>query len=166
MYDEYLPYEFHLRMTRQVAKDFRETGEQINGYQTFWKLVDACAGHDLIEDTRKSYNDIFLQLQRTIGVGVVDARDIVEMIFAVSNETGRNRAERANAHYYEKIRATPGAKFVKLCDKISNVRYSVMTKSDKLQMHKKEHINFLKEMQLEAIYQPMIDHLTELLTKA
>lgn len=160
MYDEYLPYEFHLRMTIQAAKDFIYLVPDVMSRGLH---IDACAGHDLDEDARKNYNDYFKELKTHYPES--DAKRVAEMIFAVSNERGRNRAERANAHYYEKIRDTPGARFVKLCDKIANVRYSVMTKSGKLQMHKEEHTHFLEEMQLTALYTPMVDHLYELLLK-
>lgn len=163
MYDEYLPYEFHLRMTIQAAKDFVACHPSGVHFQLF---LDACAGHDLDEDARKNYNDYLHALMECdFKWGKINATWISEIIFAVSNERGRNREERANAHYYEKIRTIPGAKFVKMCDKIANVRYSVMTKSSKLDMHKKEHAHFLSEMQLESVYQPMVDHLNELLNK-
>ena len=72
MYDTYLPYEFHLRMVNQVAMDYKHlldntkdyyTGEPYRGpRQEQVTLQDACLtatwGHDLIEDTRVSYNDV------------------------------------------------------------------------------------------------------------
>lgn len=160
MYDEYIPYEFHLRMTIQAAKDFIYLISDVRSRSLY---IDACAGHDLDEDARKNYNDYLSELKGYYPES--DAKKVAEMIFAVSNERGRNRDERASPNYYRKIRNTPGARFVKLCDKIANVRYSVLTKSSKLQMHKDEHTHFLEEMQLEIMYQPMVDHLNELLNR-
>ena len=57
---------------------------------------------------------------------------------------GKNRKERANDKYYEGIRNTDGAIFVKLCDRIANVQYSKMTKSRMFEMYKKENMEFLK----------------------
>ena len=151
MYDKYLPYEFHLRMVAQVAKDFEHlldntvdyfTGESLQGWNshTVVTLRQACHkaawGHDLIEDARQSYNDVK-------GVLGQEAADIV---FAVTNETGKTRKERANAKYYEKIRNTKGAIFVKLCDRIANVQYGKLTKSRQVEMYKKELPGFLAEL--------------------
>lgn len=161
-YGGYLPYEFHLKMALKVASQFHYI-VPIEEYDIY---LCAVAGHDLLEDTRKSYNDVLQQLmQGDEKYTEVIARIITEMIFAVSNETGRNRLERANARYYEKIRIIHGAKFVKMCDKIANVRYGVWHDSDKLGMHKKEHVHFLEEMQLEPMYNPMLHYLNDLLNR-
>jgi (p)ppGpp synthase/HD superfamily hydrolase len=147
MYSEYLPYEFHLRMVNQVAQDFNHllddtkdyfTGEKYRGpMQGQVTLMDACFratwGHDLIEDCRVSYNDVKEQL----------GQEAADIIYAVTNEKGKNRKERANDKYYEGIRNTPGAVFVKLCDRIANVQYSKMTKSRMFEMYKKENDDFI-----------------------
>ena len=151
-YSEYLPYEFHLRMVANAAKDFQHlldneldyfTGEKI-GYLSrkdkFVSLREACLlaawGHDLIEDTRVSYNDVMNQL----------GQEAADIIYAVSNEKGKSRAERANDKYYEGIRNTSGAVFVKLADRIANVQYSKMTKSRMFEMYKKENDHFLTSL--------------------
>jgi len=145
-YDTYLPYEFHLRMVNQVALDFKHllddtkdyfTGEKYRGpCQDQVTLQTACLratfGHDLIEDCRVSYNDVKNHL----------GQEAADIIYAVTNEKGKNRSERANDKYYEGIRNTPGAVFVKLCDRIANVQYSKMTKSRMFEMYKKENMNF------------------------
>ena len=149
-YDEFLPYEFHLRMVVQVYKDFKHllpenmlTFERACYHNSF-ETVDetqtaieyACWGHDLIEDCRVSYNDV----DRTLG------RNTAEIIYAVSNEKGKNRKERANDKYYEGIRNTPGAVFVKLCDRIANAQYSKMTRSRQFEMYQKENENFMNSL--------------------
>ena len=145
-YDTYLPYEFHLRMVNQVAQDYRHllddtkdyyTGEPYRGpRQEQVTLQDACMlatwGHDLIEDTRVSYNDVKTHL----------GQEVADIVYAVTNEKGKNRKERGGVKYYEGIRQTPGAVFVKLCDRIANVQYSKMTKSRMFEMYKKEHKDF------------------------
>jgi (p)ppGpp synthase/HD superfamily hydrolase len=87
----------------------------------------------LIEDCRVSYNDVKEQL----------GQEAADIIYAVTNEKGKNRKERANDKYYEGIRNTPGAVFVKLCDRIANVQYSKMTKSRMFEMYKKENDDFI-----------------------
>ena len=47
-----------------------------------------------------------------------------EIVYALTNEKGRTRAERANERYYEGIRTTPYAPFVKMCDRVANMTYS------------------------------------------
>ena len=172
-YDTYLPYEFHLRMVNQVAKDFQNllndtkdyfTGEDFRGpMQDQMTLRDACLmatwGHDLIEDTRVSYNDVKTHL----------GQEVADIIFAVTNEKGKNRKERANDKYYEGIRNTKGAVFVKLCDRIANVQYSKMTKSRMFEMYGKENQEFTKSLgwngsKDEHPYEKMFIYLNNLFT--
>lgn len=158
-YDKYLPYEFHLRMVVQVAKDFIYLVEK-SGEGDIDILIEdiimACYGHDLIEDTRVSYNDVKEVLGET-------AADIV---YAVTNEKGKNRKERGNHKYYEGIRNTPYAVFVKLCDRIANVQYSKMTKSRMFEMYKKENNQFVEKIGWDSSnthpYFPMISYLQNL----
>ena len=132
MYDTYLPYSFHLRMVSNVAKDYIHLlpkNLQVPAILAAW-------GHDLIEDTRVSYNDVKKEL----------GYDAAEIVYAVSNEKGKNRKERANDKYYKGICETPGATFVKLCDRIANVQYSKMTKSIQFEMYKEENENFTNSL--------------------
>ena len=129
-YDRYLPYEFHLNMVAQVARDY----QHLVSHTVAEIVILAAYGHDLIEDTRVSYNDV----REVLGVEVAD------IIYAVTNEKGKTRKERANEKYYAGIRDTPYAVFVKLCDRIANVQYSKMTKSRMFEMYKKENPDFIK----------------------
>ncbi len=54
--------------------------------------------------------------------------------------------DKENDKYYEGIRNTPGAVFVKLCDRIANVQYSKMTKSRMFEMYKKENDEFIVKL--------------------
>jgi (p)ppGpp synthase/HD superfamily hydrolase len=116
-----------------------------NVYEDFQHLLDeelnvhcgkAVFGHDLIEDTRVSYNDVKNQL----------GEEAADIIYAVTNDKGKNRKERAGDNYYEGIRNTPGAVFVKLCDRIANVQYGKMTKSRMFEMYKKENSEFILQL--------------------
>ena len=131
-YDRYLPYEFHLRMVNNVYEDFQHLLDtELNEY-----CGKAVFGHDLIEDTRVSYNDVKNQL----------GEEVADIIYAVTNDKGNNRKERAGDRYYEGIRNTPGAVFVKLCDRIANVQYGKMTKSRMFEMYKKENSEFIRQL--------------------
>jgi (p)ppGpp synthase/HD superfamily hydrolase len=156
-YDVYLPYEFHLRMVYQSAVDFKElldntkdyyTGNPNNkdGYVTLRNAaLRATWGHDLIEDCRVSYNDVKSHL----------GQEAADIVYAVTNEKGKNRAERANEKYYQGIRETPGAVFVKLCDRIANVQYSKMTKSRMFEMYSKENPKFEKMLGRNTDYKEL-----------
>lgn len=139
LYDDYLPYEFHLRLVVAIANQFMDL------IQVDWEddaqnisetIILSAWGHDLIEDTRVTYNDV----KSVLGTQVAD------IIYALTNEKGKNRKERANDKYYRGIRETQGAVFVKLCDRIANVRYSKMTKSRMFEMYKKENEKFMTNL--------------------
>ena len=133
-------------MVVQVCKDFNHLNENM------WSDIElACWGHDLIEDTRTSYNDC----KEVLG------NHIADIIYAVSNEKGKNRKERANSKYYSGIIHTPFATFVKLCDRIANVQYSKLTKSKMFEMYEKENIEFELTL-LEEELMPMFDYLRKL----
>ena len=149
-YDRYLPYEFHLRMVNNVYEDFQHLLDDTKDYFTGVDyrgtmenqvtLREACSkavwGHDLIEDTRCSYNDVKSKL----------GYEAADIIYAVTNDKGKNRKERAGDKYYEGIRNTKGAVFVKLCDRIANVQYSKMTGSRMFEMYNKENDNFTAQL--------------------
>jgi len=93
-------------------------------------------GHDTIEDTRASYNDVVKHL----------GQDAADIVYAVTNEKGKNRSERANEKYYAGIVARPGAVFVKLCDRIANVQYGKMTGSSMYEKYRKENDHFVQSL--------------------
>ena len=173
-YDKYLPYEFHLRMVVQIFNDFKHLlpenmfVDSHEVHRNMWEEQDrtldviemACWGHDLIEDTRTSYNDVKEQSR----VGTYLQTEVADIIYAVTNEKGRNRRERGNDAYYQGIRETPGAQFVKLCDRIANVQYSKLTKSDMFGMYKKENDDFMKKVAALA-YPTMKKYLVNLFSK-
>lgn len=158
LYDEYIPYEFHLRMVAQVAKNFIYLIPDLNDGETSFRdnIMMVAYGHDLIEDTRVSYNDVVEHL----------GQEAADIIYALTNEKGKNRKERANDKYYEGIRNTKGAVFVKLCDRIANVQYSKMTGSRMFEMYKKENDNFIAQLgwgrEFAHPYYEIFDYLVKL----
>lgn len=96
-------------------------------------VLAACWLHDTIEDCRLTYNDVKAEFGETIA----------ELVYALTNEKGRTRKDRANAVYYEGIRNTPNAVFVKLCDRLANIRYSAGSNSRMLAVYQKEHDDFI-----------------------
>lgn len=126
-YGGYLPYEFHLRLTASYAARFIHllpiADDEVE------TLFAAAYFHDTLEDTRLTYNDLTLLLQRLQAENnlVLNIHDAVEAVYALTNDKGRNRAERAGEAYYAGIRATKYAPFLKMCDRLANVRYSTLT---------------------------------------
>lgn len=101
-------------------------------------ITNACFYHDTIEDCRVTPNDLLKE-------HTLDRR-VVEIVFAVTNNKGWTRDERANSEYYFNIRKTPGASFVKMCDRIANVRFSRMVGSSMFSKYKKENEDFMKKI--------------------
>jgi len=169
-YDQFLPYEFHLRMVDTVGREYAHLLDDKYDYfsgkeeahvrpnESITTLRTACLraipGHDLIEDCRVSYNDC----KSVLGQAAAD------IIYAVTNEKGKTRGERANDTYYAGIVATPGAVFVKLCDRIANVQYGILTKSRMTEMYKKENANFIAKLGYRPDHElaPMFEALIKL----
>jgi (p)ppGpp synthase/HD superfamily hydrolase len=110
-------------------------------------INDVIAGvlhHDTLEDTEVTYTSIKKATNKIVA----------ELAYACTNEKGRIRSEKANDKYYEGIRNTKYATFVKLCDRIANVLYSVENKNDALKMYKKEQSHF-KSMLYTSEYDDM-----------
>lgn len=70
--------------------------------------------HDTIEDCRLTRNDI---------VKISNER-IADIVYALTNEKGRNRAERANDKYYSDMIIVKYARFCKLGDRMANIQNS------------------------------------------
>ena len=122
-YGDGLPYGYHLDM---VASAVREFGYLVCADEDdIIPMLFAAYYHDSIEDARQTYNDV-MNRARTM-MTESQARMATEMVYALTNDKGRTRAERAGERYYEGIRNTPYAPFLKLCDRLANVTYSCST---------------------------------------
>ena len=121
------PYTVHLKMVVAAAEEFMHpafTEAQRD------LVLAGCWTHDVIEDCRETYNDVKAELNV----------EVAELAYALTNEKGKNRKERANDKYYAGIRATPLAAFVKMCDRVANVRYSLQKNSRMFDRYRKENI--------------------------
>ena len=130
-YDTHL-YSYHLEMVADVANKFihliPEKDRDV--------VISSAFCHDLIEDARVTYGDV---LKAT-------CLEVAEIVYALTNEKGKTRKERANDKYYEGIRNTQYATFVKLCDRIANVQYSKMTNSSMFFKYKVENPYFMEQL--------------------
>jgi len=152
-YDKVYPYTKHLNLVVSVAmKHINLIPEDKRPI-----VIAACYGHDLIEDTRQTFNDI----KERFGI------EVAELIYALTNEKGRSRIERGNDKYYNGIKSTPYAPFIKLCDRIANASYSKKTGSSMFEKYKKEQASFTVhlydfEKQGHNDYEPLWKELNDL----
>lgn len=157
-YDRTHPYGLHLDM---VAGFVMEYGHQVLADpEELPALMFAAYFHDAIEDARLTYNDM-MQLAKVF-VGERHAVLATEIIYALTNEKGRTRAERANEAYYRGIRTTPYAPFVKMADRLANATYS-QTMSHKstdshrmLDVYSRELPHFLESITVENPEDPRL----------
>jgi (p)ppGpp synthase/HD superfamily hydrolase len=123
------PYSVHLAMVAHYAVKYIDCIPE----QCWETVLNAAWLHDTIEDCRLTYND----------VKEVAGYEVAEIVYALTNDKGKNRKHRANQNYYNGIRETAWAKYVKLCDRLANVKYSVDTNSRMLSVYQKENESFL-----------------------
>jgi (p)ppGpp synthase/HD superfamily hydrolase len=145
-YDTHL-YSYHLQMVVDVANKFihliPEKDRDV--------VISSAWCHDLIEDTRNTHSDV---LKAT-------SLEVAEIVYALTNEKGKTRKERANEKYYAGIRNTTYATFVKLCDRIANIQYSMSQRSRMLEMYRKETPDFINTLYDEK-YDEMFQYLETL----
>ena len=145
-YDTHL-YSYHLQMVVDVVNKFihliPEKDRDV--------VISSAWCHDLIEDTRNTHSDV---LKAT-------SLEVAEIVYALTNEKGKTRKERANEKYYAGIRNTTYATFVKLCDRIANIQYSMSQRSRMLEMYRKETPDFINTLYDEK-YDEMFHYLETL----
>lgn len=147
LYDGYLPYEYHLRMVVFNAEKYKHILSNIDtksddikaGSLYHFELIQqACWCHDLIEDCRINFYDVKVQATQYVA----------DIVYACTNSKGRNRKEREDDAYFEGIKNTAGATFVKLCDRMANIQHSLNTdlRYTKAIMYAKEHDRFKEKL--------------------
>lgn len=121
-YDKVHPYGFHLDM---VADGVYKYGHLVcASEEDVLPLFFGAYYHDSMEDARQTYNDVMKTARQWLDGQ--QAQKATEIVYALTNDKGRTRAERAGERYYQGIRETPYAPFVKLADRLANITYSFM----------------------------------------
>lgn len=149
-YDRIRPYGFHLDMVVNWVRKY--ILEVCVREEDVLPIFFAAFYHDNIEDARLTYNDVW----KTAGQLMEKEQAFLatEIVYALTNEKGRNRAERANEKYYAGIRAVPYAPFVKLADRLANTSYAFSKgTADSLRMSKvyrEELPGFLAALKVET----------------
>lgn len=138
------PYSHHLFMVSEIMDKYFSGLGELPEYDLYKMLYFACMFHDSIEDARLTYNDVLKIASEYMTSGFAKAS--VEIVYALTNEKGRNRKERANKKYYQGICDTKFAPFIKACDRLANIRYSKETGSRMFDIYKKEMKDFLSSI--------------------
>ncbi len=148
-YDEH-PYEYHLQMVVDTAEKFKfliPKDEQDN-------VVAACWVHDVIEDCRQSYNDVVKATNQAVA----------DLAYAVTTEKGKSRQERANEKYYNGIKETPYATYIKVCDRIANIKHSKSMQSRMFQVYSNENEGFKSKL-WDNKYSKLFEYMDSLFTE-
>jgi len=145
------PYSFHLEMVVEIANNFifyiPEKDRDI--------VISGCYIHDCIEDTGVDWNDVMIHTN-------VKIANLSNVLATKSKGT---RKERFSDEYYKGIRKEKYAIFVKLCDRIANVKQGLVNGKPILDMYKKEHKHFKEMLYDNYEYQKMWDYLDFLISK-
>lgn len=127
------PYKYHLQMVYNYGLQFAylidDPYERIIFLAGLWV-------HDVIEDTGETFNDVAKVLNK----------DVAEFAYALTNEKGRNRAERANDKYYNDMKLVKHAPLGKVCDRLANFDYSLLKESGMLKKYIKENPSFIDKL--------------------
>ena len=150
-----LPYEYHLQMAYDEALKYIHLIPE--EYQA--EVLAGIWVHDVIEDARQTYNDV---LKATSYL-------TAEFSFALSNEKGKTRKQRANSKYYAGIRALAFADYLKICDRLANVTHGVRTGGSMAKGYRKENPHFRKNIDTATVtgrdYTEMWNALDDLFSK-
>lgn len=122
-------------------KHLDDVDSVVQRYSNATKYRMAAWLHDIIEDTPVSYNDIDKQF----------GFEVAEIVFCVTDEMGRNRAEK-KPKTYPKIKSNSDAVFIKLCDRIANVENGVKNGSSMIKKYVKEHKEFKEALWVDGVW--------------
>lgn len=139
------PYSFHLEMVVEAGDLFVD----MLPVEERDKVRAALWAHDVIEDTRQTYNDVCAIL----------GSDVADIVYAVTNEMGKNRKERAEKTY-PKIQGNKWAVFVKCCDRYANTLYSKRSGHSMFNKYRKEYTDFRFALKDNSM---MLNHLWDAL---
>lgn len=170
-YGKELPYSFHLQMVADIVIKY---GFMVcDSVDDVLPMIFGAYFHDTIEDTRHTYNDVLKMAGDVVGMSASQAYTAAEIVYALTDEKGRTRAERQSERYYQGIRVTPYAPLVKMADRLANMSFSFSGK-DPLNMRMREvykaefpeflaHISRAVEKTEFSVPQAMVEEIISLL---
>lgn len=126
-YDDSKPYVYHLDMVAdQFMYLYKTAVKHFDAKEldddTLLMLLFAAYFHDTIEDCRIHYCDVEKYASRFLGKKY--ATQAAEIVFALTEEKGKTRADRHNDKYYSGIANTTYASCIKTADMCANMIYS------------------------------------------
>lgn len=142
------PYSFHLDMVATFARKF----QHLIADDKKELVVAGAWAHDLIEDTRVTYNDL----------GKIFGWELAEIVFCCTEQRGRNRAERHGDDYYKLLSENPLGKFVKLCDICANFSNSKRTGNSMYMKYRKELPRVKEKLYVKGEYEEIWNYLNSL----
>ncbi|MCR4603571.1 MAG: hypothetical protein K5683_08590 [Prevotella sp.] len=151
-YDKIHPYGKHLDMVADEVVHY--AAPVLASEEDLLPLMFGTFFHDTIEDARLTYNDV-----KSYALRFMNERQAfmaAEIVYALTNEKGRTREERADDRYYEGIRQTPYAPIVKLSDRKANITHSNRGSNTENNHMKDVYAKELPHF-LEAIHSPKAD---------
>lgn len=151
-YNKTLPYSVHLDGVAHKVSVFYTQDFNFKLHHA----MDVAYGHDLIEDARVTYND----------VKNASNEIVAEAVFNCTESVGRNRAERHDAAYIERIFSSELSLFVKLCDLAANITFGLFQAGNMIGKYKEEFPTFEARIKLLPNYKkfvPIINHINNLL---
>jgi (p)ppGpp synthase/HD superfamily hydrolase len=125
------PYIYHLESVAAVLIEHELDGDQEAVLVSGWL-------HDVIEDTGTTFEQVFEEFGRVVA----------RIVFACTDEPGKNRRERHERTYPKLKAAGREAIAVKLADRIANVRHSAQHNHGMLKMYQREYAEFKKALHL------------------
>jgi (p)ppGpp synthase/HD superfamily hydrolase len=144
VYADVHPYVVHLFDVMMVLVEF--------GVDTP-NILTAALLHDIIEDTACNYHDV----KEHFGMSVA------EIVYAVTDELGKNRRERKKKTM-PKLNGFTEAQLVKVADWISNVRQCHRNSHKMYGMYKKDYQEFSKfkeQVSAGGLYEENLNHMWE-----
>jgi (p)ppGpp synthase/HD superfamily hydrolase len=148
-YDEDKPYTVHLSMVYNYAVKYLEIILKPDvELDVILSVLGSAWTHDTIEDCRQTFNNVLKNTNKTIA----------DITYAVTDEKGKTRNQRKNAKFYRELKLVPYADYIKICDRLANMKYSNDKKSGMSKTYKKEYEHF-KKMLYKDEYKPMFDEL-------
>ena len=147
-YDNVYPYAYHLAQVINNVDKY--CPHRLNN--THYICMLAAALHDSIEDARMTYNDIIKFItDKYLKTNYLKSKDevfaVADIVYALTDERGKSRYDRHSDKYWKELLSTPGAVFVKCCDRLANLEYSIKTKNERMQnVYIKEMKEFIKKI--------------------
>lgn len=112
--------------------------------------------HDILEDTATSYSDV----NKKFGV------EVAEVVYALMDEKGRNRAEKKRKTY-PGIRENKNAIIIKVADRIANLEHGISKgEAGFVKMYAGEQQDFEENLRLHNHIPEMWDYLNRILKEA